>query len=53
LENLFVVRKGGVLKIKYLLRVLKVIWEYYLFETQSHWRLIGIPFAMPGVILAI
>jgi hypothetical protein len=53
LENWFVVRKGGVLKMKCLLGVLKVIWKYYLFEIRNHQRLVGTLFAMPGVILAI
>jgi hypothetical protein len=53
LENWFVVKKGGVLKQKCLLGVLKGIWKYYLFEIRSHWRPVGTLFVMLRVILVI
>jgi hypothetical protein len=53
LENWFVVKKRGVLKQKCLFGVFKGVWKNYMFEIQSHWRLVGTPFVMPGVILVI
>jgi hypothetical protein len=53
LKNWFVVKKGGVLKQKCLLEVLKWIWKYYLFEIRGHRRPVGTLFVTPEVILVI